>query len=149
MNAEIMLIYKQEEFLNGMQALNVTDINSLKVKLPDLRNNLKTASFFEKVYKFTFDFARNVEKQKNLRTSTAVSLWKLLITEDIYGLSKEWIDFLENCTGERKGIRKDEWMQFLKFMTDVKVENKKVMDYDVDGAWPVLIDEFYEYLNKI
>lgn len=53
----------------------------------------------------------------------------------------EWISFLRT---EKKGrsISKDVWTLFLDFTTDIDTNFEK---YDIDAAWPSVIDEFVEY----
>jgi hypothetical protein len=41
-------------------------------------------------------------------------------------------------------VAKDVWAQFL----DFAALKPDLSDYDVDGAWPVLFDEFVEHAKK-
>lgn len=44
-----------------------------------------------------------------------------------------------------KVINKDQWCNILEFSRSVGPDLK---NYDEDGAWPVLLDEFVDYLRK-
>jgi len=45
---------------------------------------------------------------------------------------------------ENQAISRDVWEQLIDFLK----ETKKADEYDDNGAWPVLIDEFMEHLAE-
>ncbi|KAJ3700593.1 hypothetical protein LUZ61_004298 [Rhynchospora tenuis] len=45
----------------------------------------------------------------------------------------------------KKVISRDTWSQLLEF---VKTIDPQLSNYDEEGAWPYLIDEFVEYLTE-
>ncbi len=62
-----------------------------------------------------------------------------------------WIEYLQvfllfilNFQTQHKGrgIPRDTWSMVLHFARTV---NAKLTNYDADGAWPVLLDEFVDY----
>jgi hypothetical protein len=57
-----------------------------------------------------------------------------------------WNEFLDQTSGEAYSrITLDQWTSFLEFCYEVKDLEK---DYDeVNSAWPVLIDEYVEYMS--
>lgn len=71
-----------------------------------------------------------------LAAEVAVALWQLLLQGRFSRLT-EWCQFV----GEKykKMVSKDTWNLLLDFIETVKPD---FSDYDADGAWPVLIDEF-------
>lgn len=72
----------------------------------------------------------------------AVPTWKLLL-KDRYKYIDEWCIFIEQEW--KKAISKDTWDQFLDFTRQVGDNFEK---YDPDGAWPVAVDEFYDWFHK-
>ncbi len=48
-------------------------------------------------------------------------------------------------TQHGKAISKDTWCQFLEFSRNIQPD---LSNFEVDGAWPVLIDSFVEACKK-
>ena len=128
-----------------MTALGCDSINKLRDGIPQLRsqiNDINTFRPFRPFYQFIFNFARD-PGSRNLPVDTAVGLWKLLL-EQRYSLLNSWLAFLE--LRERKhDISRDVWNMLLDFLETTK---DGLYAYDSEGAWPVMIDEFVDFLNS-
>jgi len=139
--AESMGTFTREEFCGGMQRLGCDDIVKLRAKLEDLRGMLSDRTMCKEVYVFTFQFALD-PGQKCLPVEMCVEFWKLLL-KDHFVLLDKWIAFVEaRC---KNAISKDTWMMLYDLATQVKPD---LSDYDVNGAWPVLLDEFVEQVKE-
>lgn len=149
MEAKQMMRYTKEEFICGFDALECSNITELKTKIPSLKKKLfEDNKLFIEVYNFTYDFTKNMTHQKTIAKETAISLWGLLLTDKFWSLKKIWFEYLTNEKEKKKGISKDEWKQLLIFIQNYEVIDNKIKDFDTDGAWPVLIDDFVEFLEK-
>jgi DCN1-like protein 1/2 len=102
--------------------------------------HLSFSEKFHEIYNFAFGWAKE-KGQKSLALDTAIGMWQLLFAEREWPLVTHWCDFLQDR--HNKAISKDTWAQLLEFsrMVDPVLSN-----YDAEGAWPYLIDEFVEYL---
>jgi DCN1-like protein 1/2 len=130
----------------GFKTLNCDSISSLKSKLPQMKTEL--LNDLKSIYSFTFNFAKSTS-QKSMGKSkiitayeTACAFWQLLLVD--YKYLQIWIDYVSNhyC----KSISKDTWMQFYDFsQTDWGVG---FGNYDLGGAWPVLIDSFVVWVRE-
>lgn len=139
--AQQMGIFTREEFLGGMQRLGCDEVGKLKAKLEDLRGMLSDRAQCKEVYAFTFQFALDAG-QKCLPVEMCVEFWKLLL-KDHFALLDKWLAFVEaRC---KNAISKDTWMMLYDLATQVKPD---LSDYDVNGAWPVLLDEFVEQVKE-
>ncbi|GBG26548.1 Defective in cullin neddylation protein 1 [Hondaea fermentalgiana] len=136
-----MLVYTKEEFVRGMQAMGVDTLDKLKQKIPDLRAELKDDELFKEIYFFAFGWACP-PGQKSMQTETAVALWKLLLPER-FELLDTWTKYIEQ--NRKHAISRDEWQLLLQF---AKATDKDLNGYDENEAWPVLIDEFAEYVKN-
>jgi hypothetical protein len=86
-----------------------------------------------------FGFAKD-PCSRNVSVETAVFLWKLLLLPK-HPLTENWTTFLE-VTEKKHDVSKDSWNMLLDFFEEIQGD---ISNYDEDGPWPVLIDEFVEY----
>lgn len=135
--AEQMGIFTRDEFAGGMSRLGCDDIAKLRAKLPDLRGMLADKTMCKDIYAYTFQFALD-QGQRCLPCEMCIEFWKLLLREH-FALLDTWIAFCESRV--KNAISKDTWMMLYDLATQVKPD---LSDYDVNGAWPVLLDEFVE-----
>lgn len=140
LNAEVMCRFTEDEFVKGCKHLDIHNIESMKAAIPRLLDTVKNKSFGP-FYRWAFKFALDTETgQRTLPTELAVSLWKLVFSQNYPSLLEKWLFFLEhNCSV--KGISKDTWDMFLVFTDQIQGDLSK---YDDTEAWPSLLDEFVE-----
>lgn len=135
--AEQMGVFTREEFIGGMQRLGCDEVTKLRARLPELQAVLQDRTKCKDVYAFTFQFALD-QGQRCLPAEMCIEFWKLLLAGH-FALLEQWIAFVEQRV--KNAISKDTWMMLYDLATQVKPD---LSDYDVNGAWPVLLDEFVE-----
>nr|AJR16774.1 defective in cullin neddylation 1 protein [Petunia integrifolia subsp. inflata] len=138
--AETICEFSKQEFIGGVQALEVDSVEKFKKKIPSLRSELKDEDNFRDIYNFAFDWAKE-KGQKSLALDTAIGLWQLLFAEFQWPLVDHWCQFIQER--HNKAISRDVWFQLLEF---AKTVDSTLSNYDAEGAWPCLLDEFAEYL---
>lgn len=74
---------------------------------------------------------------------TAKAMLQLLLSKT-WPLYPEFAQFLEQS--KYRVINKDQWCNILEFSRTI---NNDLSNYDFDGAWPVLLDEFVEWLKQV
>ncbi|KAL7271441.1 Scaffold-type E3 ligase [Rhizina undulata] len=143
LSAPTMGEFSREGFLKGWTTLGCDTIEKMRLKTPSIRASLGDEAIYKRVYLYTFAFART-PGQKSLPLETAVEYWKLLLNRK-FKLLDLWIEFLTNVWG--KSIAKDTWVCLWDF---VKLAEKDpaLAGYDVDGAWPSILDDFVEYFRR-
>lgn len=72
----------------------------------------------------------------------AIALWRLLL-KDRFNSLELWVTYLEQHY--KKSISRDTWVLLYDFMRLVKDD---FSNYDSEGAWPVLIDEFVAWAKN-
>jgi DCN1-like protein 1/2 len=65
-----------------------------------------------------------------------------MLLKDRFKYLDLWIKFLEES--RTRAISRDTWALLLEF---TKTINDELDNYDPEGAWPVLIDEFVDYIK--
>lgn len=137
--------FTREEFYAGMMQLGETTIdrvdllkNALLRCEMDLANNRNQ---FKDLYLFSFNYAKNAQ-QKSLELEVAIAYWNILL-RNRFGFLDEWVEFLQQ--NPKRAITRDTWNLLLDFSLMI---DDKMTNYDEEGAWPVLIDEFVEHTKQ-
>ncbi|KAH7910629.1 DUF298-domain-containing protein [Hygrophoropsis aurantiaca] len=91
---------------------------------------------FSELYQFCFVLAKPPQG-RNIDIETAIAFWSVLLSPR-YPIMSNIIEFL-NAKGTYKGANKDLWSMMLEFCRTV---DPSLKDYEADGAWPTLLDDF-------
>lgn len=138
LEAESMGFFTKEEWLKGMSSLQSDCTEKLQSKFDYLRSQLTDIPSFKNIYRYAFDFAREKD-QRSLDIDTAKSMLALLLGRT-WPLFSVFHQYLEQS--KYRVMNKDQWYNVLEFSRTVHAD---LSNYDEDGAWPVLLDEFVEW----
>lgn len=123
---------------------------SLKEQLPSLDIGFLTGNEFKDFYKFCFQFNRQ-GTHRTLDKDLVVALLQLVLKDRVAADRLEsFCDFLNSVDGTPKEqqysrITLDQWTSFWDFCVDCE----DLSTYDEStSAWPVLIDEYVEYMEE-
>jgi hypothetical protein len=130
------LQFTREEFEKGMMSLDADSIASLKTKIPAIKKELANMAVFKDFYKFCFQASRE-GTNKAIEKEVAIALLGMVMNDRDYFHTSEIVKFL--AVHKKKSITADEWINILEFVTQIKDD---LSNYDEDGAWAVLIDDF-------
>ncbi|KAL3695170.1 hypothetical protein R1sor_008821 [Riccia sorocarpa] len=107
----------------------------------DLNSELMDTRQFSLFYRFVFFMCRE-QGQKSISVNTAVAAWRLVLTGR-FRLLDQWCAFV--LVHQRHSISEDTWRQVLEFSRSV---HEDLSNYDPEGAWPVLVDEFVDNMYR-
>nr|CAG4641192.1 EOG090X0DAO [Eulimnadia texana] len=141
MGAKQMGYFTLDEWLKGLTELHCDSAEKLQSKLDSLCSMLQDSATFKNVYRYSYDFARDKD-QRSLDIDTAKALLSLLLSRR-WSLLQPFVQFLDQS--RYRVLNKDQWFNILEFSRAVDADLKK---YDVDGAWPVMLDEFVEWYQN-
>jgi hypothetical protein len=131
----------REEFKNGMRKNNLTTIESIKNIVPALDPGFLERDDFREFYKFAFKFSLEGTK-RILDKDLVMELLPIILDDSRAPHLKSFIEFLGSS--EHKVITKDQWDSFLLFTETTSLD---CSDFDENGAWPVLLDDFVGYVK--
>ncbi|ORY51495.1 dcun1d1 protein [Rhizoclosmatium globosum] len=140
LKCENMCEFKRNGWVDGWSKLGCETVEDMKKAVVDMRSELDDPTRFRELYIYTFNFAK-AENQKSLDKDTAIAFWQLLFSNK-YKYIDLWLEFLED---HKNAISRDTWIQFLDF---TQKYSTNLEGYEDDGAWPVLIDEFVEFVQE-
>ncbi|CAG9765361.1 unnamed protein product [Ceutorhynchus assimilis] len=140
MQARRMGFFTKEEWTKGLSEMQCDSIQKLQYRLDYLRCLLNDQSTFKAIYRYAYDFARDKD-QRSMDMETAKAMLQLLLGKQ-WELFTQFSQFLDQS--KYKVINKDQWCNILEFSKTICDD---LTNYDVDGAWPVMLDEFVEWLK--
>eukprot|EP01111_Echinosteliopsis_oligospora_P000591 TRINITY_DN1064_c0_g1_i1.p1 TRINITY_DN1064_c0_g1~~TRINITY_DN1064_c0_g1_i1.p1 ORF type:complete len:226 (-),score=51.79 TRINITY_DN1064_c0_g1_i1:21-698(-) len=141
LKAKTMGYFKREEFVSGLTSLNCHDITTLKKALATAERETKTSEEdLSQLYEYAFNFCCEDEK-KYIDTEIAAGMLELVIG-DLPHVSSI-ISFLQSKP--IAVINRDQWKCFREFSKSVKPD---LSNYDEDSSWPILIDDYVEYVQS-
>jgi len=134
----------KQEWMTACSKLHFDSLEAIQKIMPSLDTGFLDRVEFKDFYKFCFQFNRQ-GTHRTLDKDLVVALLQICLKERI---AQERLDsfcaFLENTNGYTR-ITLDQWTSFLDFCYDV--EDLSAYDQD-SSAWPVLIDEYVEYMEQ-
>lgn len=140
----------KEEWLSGCNRLRLDSVDKFKKYLPALDTGFMDQEEFKEFYKFCFQFNRQ-GTHKTLEKDLVIALLKMCLTNDRIKSHRlnSFCEFLESTKDESYSkITLDQWRSFLDFSYEFP-DDGSLMGYDEsESAWPVLIDEYVEFMEK-
>lgn len=143
--------FRKDAFLRNWDSVGAFSLEQMASYIGGLTESMKKVPEFDKLYAFTFDFLLETPLQKSLAYDLVIDYWKLLfglieIDGDSAKRIGQWYEFLESI---KRPINKDSYLMFWEFVKEVIMSDPVGMkEYDEMALWPVVIDEYIEYLQE-
>ena len=147
MGAAANCTFARTEWAAGMAAVGCDSVGALREALPALREEAYgSPRAFESLYTFCHGFSCEAG-QKGLEAEAATGLWGVLLCGAPAGGRFPLAPLLCRYVEEhhKHSISRDTWCLALEFLTQV---GGALEGFDGDGAWPVLLDEFAEWVQE-
>jgi hypothetical protein len=135
--------FTRDEFIGALGVYQITDLATLKARVAVWKRDLDEPHIFKDFYCFLFDYLKEDSNKTVLLIDEANMVWTTLEMPRRWPLFARFTTFLTS-TGV-KCVNRDAWRQMLEF---ARVYPKSIDNFDADGAWPLLFDEFVDYLQE-
>jgi len=148
LGAERMGYFSREEWLAGCAVFSsATSMAELRERLKKVHEaTVRDAAALRSLHSFTHKFCRENDRARNIELQSATIMLQLLYGKSYDAHVKSLNTFLESNAGlQKRGISHDEWMMMLQFMREVDAD---CSNYQDDGAWPVLLDDYVEWYQE-
>lgn len=154
LKCESMGIIGKDQFINNWDQVRIYDVKNMCKYINELTQNMEQIDSFNELYAFTFNFLLETPNQKLINGDILVDYWKLLysliptITNNDH-IQLRINQLYEYILNHEKMISKDTYLMLWEFIKEVILTDPiKLSGYDEMSSWPVLIDEFIEYLQE-
>lgn len=150
-------VITKEDFMRGLRSLRFDTLETLKANVQVLRQApFSDVQQLRKVYSYAFTYSLE-PLQKQLPTELAVAYWKLILEPLNWCFFNYFIHYIE-CLSNLSSITKDVWLMVLELVLTTQppagnpdtAENnidRVLREYEDDGAWPLVIDSFVEWMR--
>jgi len=142
--------FSRHEFLKGWSEMSIDTVAAMKTKVQELIKSLSDRATFKEFYRWLFNFAKENPEAKTIEGESAIELWTIVLKEQ-WPLVDKWCRFIQGEVekakkkeGGMKAVSRDVWDQCLEFSREIRPD---LSNWEDDGAWPVIIDEFVEFVN--
>ncbi|KHN01285.1 DCN1-like protein 4 [Glycine soja] len=145
MKAEEQGYFTLDEWRRGLKALRADTVSKLKKALPDLEKEVRRPSNFTDFYSYAFQYCLTEEKQKSIDIESICELLTLVLGSTFPAQVNLFVEYLK-AQNDYKVINMDQWMGFFRFCNEISFPT--LNDYDPELAWPLILDNFVEWLRE-
>ncbi|KAB1259965.1 DCN1-like protein 3 [Camelus dromedarius] len=104
----------RKEFFHGCKTVSADSIDGICARFPSLLTEAKQEDKFKNLYQLTSQFGQDSEEgQQSLHREIAITLWKLVFTQNGPPVFDQWLNFLTENPLRIKGISRGTWNMFL------------------------------------
>jgi len=143
LRCEVVWEITKEEWLIGFALYGACSLNEVIKKVKEWRNEITNdRDQFRSFYNFIFEYLKD-PKSTALDKVEALMAWSMLDMGASWRLWEKWEEFLKQAS--TKAITRDTWQMLLTFIDQI---GEDVSNYDPMDCWPIVMDEFCDYINK-
>jgi len=121
--------------------MDIDSLSKLRERIPDLR--MQALLNLDEIYLYSFHFIKESSSHKLVSLPGAIATLQILLGH--YPHTTAFTNFMSHHQTQFKGMNQDQWMMFLQFCKNIEPD---LSNYDMDSAWPVMLDDFVGHLRQ-
>ncbi|XP_020598070.1 DCN1-like protein 4 isoform X2 [Phalaenopsis equestris] len=145
MQAERQGYFTLEEWRRGLKAIRADTISKLKKALPELEKEVMRPQNFLEFYTYSFRYYLTEDKQKSVDINIACEVLDLVLGLKFGPQIDRLGEYLKKQQ-EYKVVNMDQWLGILRFCKEINFPS--LDNYDPDLAWPIILDNFVEWMRE-
>jgi len=142
LNARSLGDFSRNEFVEGFFTLSIDTMPRIQQEMQTIKTSMTNKQTFKDFYLWLFKFIKEDEERKVLEVEPAVEMMQIVLPSQ-FPLLDHYVEFLKSS--KVKAITEDVWLQTLEFGREIKPD---LSNYDADGAWPGVLDDFVTYCKE-
>eukprot|EP00053_Salpingoeca_punica_P017940 m.173936 g.173936 ORF g.173936 m.173936 type:complete len:317 (+) comp17324_c3_seq2:806-1756(+) len=137
-----------DEWSSGLTGLKCDNVTALRAKLTALRGSMSDKQVAREIHRYAFKYILSIEgneQRKCIERDSAVQMLAVILgpaSPGAWKLLPEFTEFLLQSSA--KVINRDQWDSIFEFAQSV---SNDLSTYDETAAWPVLLDDFVEWVK--
>eukprot|EP00696_Hemimastix_kukwesjijk_P012231 gnl/Hemi2/25340_TR8533_c0_g1_i1.p1 gnl/Hemi2/25340_TR8533_c0_g1~~gnl/Hemi2/25340_TR8533_c0_g1_i1.p1 ORF type:complete len:339 (-),score=48.47 gnl/Hemi2/25340_TR8533_c0_g1_i1:64-933(-) len=139
--AKGLYCFEQEEFVSGLLRHRCDSLEQLRSLVVEAQKDIRDMRQFKLFFRHVFYMGKSPAK-KFIMMNVTKHLLRVIIPS-LGPHTFTYLQFLDQSPHEC--VNEDQWMSFLEFS---KIIHLDCSNYDVDGAWPLLLDEYVEWFRQ-
>ncbi|XP_019462654.1 PREDICTED: DCN1-like protein 5 isoform X2 [Lupinus angustifolius] len=143
MKAEKQGYFSKDEWRRGLKCLGADTLTKLRKAIKGLNQEVMVPECFEGFYSYSFQYCLT-EKQRSVDIETICELLNIVLGSEFPSQVKSLIEYLKIQTDYR-ALTMDHWRNIYRFFKEVSFVD--LQSYDSSQAWPVILDNFVEWLK--
>ncbi|WJX95981.1 hypothetical protein P8452_77239 [Trifolium repens] len=145
MKAEKQGYFTQDEWRRGLKCLGADTLPKLRKAINGLKKEVTAPESFEDFYTYAFQYCLTEDKQRTIDIETLCELFTIVLGSEFPSQVNLLIDYLK-IQNDYRALTMDHWRNFYRFFKEVSFTDLE--RYDSSQAWPVIIDNFVEWMKE-
>ncbi|CAK8563543.1 unnamed protein product [Lathyrus sativus] len=145
LKAEKQGYFTKDEWRKGLKCLGVDTHPKLKKAINGLKKEVTVPECFEDFYSYAFQYCLTEDKQRSIDIETICELLTVVLGSEFPSQVNLLIEYLK-IQNDYRALTRDHWGSFYRFFKEVSFT--ELQKYDSSQAWPVIIDNFVEWLKE-
>ncbi|CAL5198748.1 unnamed protein product [Lathyrus oleraceus] len=145
LKAEKQGYFTKDEWRKGLKCLGADTHPKLKKAINGLKKEVIVPECFEDFYSYAFQYCLTEDKQRSIDIETICELLTVVLGSEFPSQVNLLTEYLK-VQNDYRALTRDHWRSFYRFFKEVSFT--ELQKYDSSQAWPVIIDNFVEWLKE-
>ncbi|XP_027916674.1 DCN1-like protein 5 isoform X2 [Vigna unguiculata] len=144
MKAEKQGYFSKDEWRKGLKCLGADTLPKLRKVVGGLKKEVMVPECFEDFYSYAFQYCLT-DKQRSVDIETICELLNVVLRSEFPTQVNLLTEYLK-VQNDYRALNIDHWRNFYRFFKEVSFSDLR--SYDSSQAWPVILDNFVEWLKE-